>query len=236
LVIPFLIDNLRKVFYNSVKLNARGKMTNFTIKCETFIRLANICSFFSQRVDEETKNKINVLRLENHSGNLIAIITNQAIACIERIGTTSEKNSYCDVILDANLLNKIKEEIVYGSTLTINTIPEFAISTAQTTMGNQFNNCCAWYDDSPLNKWRSWGTENASKSVGAMYWELDEIEVLTRSSPTGKIVFPEFIDVNKPITLRDRYSDQWVGLFIPKPNVGEIIKQKAELPVWWRKS
>jgi len=210
-------------------------MTNFTIKCETFVRLANVCSFFSPLIDEETKNIINVIRLENTNGNLIAIVTNKAVACIERIGETKLPNGHCDVKLEPDLLVKLKQESLYGSTLTITTIPELATSNAMTSMGMQLPSCCAWHTDSPLNKWRDWGVENPVQSVGSMYWDVDEVEILLRASPTGKVVFPEFIDVDKPVTLRDRYSPDWVGLFIPKPNVGDIVKQKAELPSWWRK-
>lgn len=210
-------------------------MTNFTIKCETLVRLSNVCSYFSPRVDEELKNTINVVRLENSGGHCLAIVTNQAVACVEKLGEAIDKDGYADIKLDPVLIRQMKQEALYGSFLNVATIPELATSTCSTSLGWQYPNCCVWHDDSPLNKWRDWATDNAVQSFGSMYWDLDEVEVLFKSSPTGKIVFPEFIDSEKPVTLRDRYSEDWVGLFIPKPNPGERVTRKAELPEWWRK-
>lgn len=210
-------------------------MTNFTIKCETVSRLANVCSYFSPRVDEELKEKINVLRIENTENDSLAIITNQAVACVERIGDSQGQTGICDLVLTDELLKQMKTESPFSSVLTITTIPELATSTCMTTMGWQSSNCCLWADETPLDDWRNWAVENAVQSSGSMYWDLDEVEVLFKASPTGKIVFPEFIDSGKPVTLRDRYSPEWVGLFIPKQNKGERITQKAELPKWWRK-
>lgn len=210
-------------------------MTIFTLKCETFVRLANVCSSFSPKLDEEARKKLNVIRLENTNGDLVAVASNHVIACVEKVGKATDVDSFCEVRLDAALLTQLKQEALYGSFLTVNILPELANSTCQTTMGWLYPNCCAWHDDSPLKKWRNWGVENAVQSSGSMYWDVDEVEILLRSSPTGKVIFPEFINVDQPVTLRDRYSPDWVGLFMPRPDVGEIVRQKAELPEWWGK-
>ena len=118
--------------------------------------------------------------------------------------------------------------------MTITAIPEIAISTLQSNSGFNMADCCYWWGetDTPLAEWNEWGTEAAVTSQGAMYWDLNHIEALIKASPSSKVRFPEFIDVNKPVVLRDYYNQNWVGVFMARvsPTAPTI---PAELPEWW---
>ncbi len=208
----------------------------FQIKCSTLIRLASICSFFEPTVPEQTREKINTIRLEAQNGKLLAIVTNQKIAVIELIGSVDVNlKGFTHLKLDPVLIAQCKAEALIGSHLIINTIPEMASAFAQTSSGWVYaGNPCLWFDETPLNDWRDWMPDEVSKkTTGAMYWNLFQVQSLVESSPTGEVCFPQFIDVSKPVILRDIHDSNWLGFFIPKPYDGSK-SPSASLPEWLR--
>jgi hypothetical protein len=66
-----------------------------------------------------------------------------------------------------------------------------------------------------------------------MYWDLFQIEALIKSSPSGGVVFPEFIDSSKPVMIRDSLKPNWAGVFIPDVSKGSTKHKPAEIPEWW---
>lgn len=208
-------------------------MSTYNIKSSTLYRLASICNFFENSTSENLKLKINTVRLENKNGQSFAISTNQKIAAIEYLGFTHATDSSIHLKLSPELLQQLFMEATSNYMINIMTIPEIAISTLTSTSGFTLTDCCYWWQDTPLADWRDWACEAPIASKGAMFWNLFHIESLIKSSPSGKIVFPEFIDYEKPITLRDRHNPEWVGLFIAEPPKPDKIRIPAELPEWW---
>lgn len=179
----------------------------FDIKCATFVRLASICSFFEPSTQQEFRDKLNTVRLEIVNGRVLAIATNIKIAAIESVGFTMPgEYGVAHVILDPALIAQCKYESNMDGTLTINTIPEAALGMAQTSSGWMMpGNACYWFDETPLNDWRKWAPDEVEKkSTGIMVWNAFHVQSLVESSPTGKVVFPEFIHVKKPVVLRDK--------------------------------
>lgn len=209
-------------------------MSIFTIKSSTLNRLANVCSFFESSTSEEMKSKINTVRLEIVKGKLLAIASNQKIGVIEYIGETEEPDGVAHLILSEGLICQLLIEAASDCSMTLTTIPEMAISTMQSSSGYSVSNCCYWWDDTPLKDWRGWGTEPAVENSGIMRWDLHYVESLMKSSPSNNVIFPEFIDVSKPVVLRDFYNPNWVGVFFAK-KTGEEVTIPAELPEWWNK-
>lgn len=208
----------------------------FDIKCATFIRLASICNFFEPETPQETRDEINTVRLEIIDGKILAIATNQRILAVEIIGQAPiGQTGVAHIVLDPAIITQCRAESFIDGTLTINTIPEIAMATANTSSGWSYHgNACYWFDEPLLDKWREWAPdETVKKSEGIMMWNLYQVQALIESSPTGKVIFPKHVDVMKPIVLRDRNSQNWVGIFMAKP-YGEIQKVAAELPKWWR--
>lgn len=209
----------------------------FYINCQTFIRLAGVCNYFSPFIEPEMKDKLNTLRLENLNGKTIAIITNHKIAVIEYLSDTTEPDGFAHVKLDPQMIGICAA--MGDNILEITTIPEILFATAQSCGFSYNGNACHWFNDSPLNEWRSWaglqGKENIpKKSKGAMVWNLSYIQSLIAASPSGRVVFPEFIDVDKPVVIRDRVSPKWAALFLAKPaatDIDDVIP--AALPAWW---
>lgn len=211
----------------------------FEIKCATFARLAAICGFFESHTPQEIKEKCSTVRLEIANGKVFAIATNVKIAAIELVGNAPlDHVGVAHVIVDQTIIDQCKAESWFDGVLTIQTVPEIAIATATTTSGWAYKgNACHWFDETPLDNWRAWAPEKmATKSTGAMWWNLFYVEALLQSAVSGKVVFPEFIDVKEPVVLRDRDNPNWVGLFLADPTPYEQkITEPARLPEWWSK-
>ena len=207
---------------------------NFSIKCETFVRLASVCSFFPSTTRQDIKEKINTVRIENRNGQSFGVVTNEKTAVVEFLHNTDQPDGYIHLILDPKLIEQCEIEKQYNSDLMITTVQEMALGSATTTMGySHKSNPCYWFEDSPLNEWRTWAPETQpKKSINAMYWDAGLVETLVKSSPSGCVCFPEFIDARQPLIIRDVKSPHWVGLF--RPSVLEPFKP-AELPEWWVK-
>tara|TARA_R110000851_G_scaffold250706_1_gene403207 strand:+ start:692 stop:1276 length:585 start_codon:yes stop_codon:yes gene_type:complete len=179
--------------------------------------MASICNHFEPDIRPDVKEKINTVRIENKGGKCFAVATNEKIAAVEYLHNTDQPDGYVHIILDPALLKQCEIEMTLDSDIYITAVEQIAVATAKTTLGyTQAGNCCYWFDDSPLNDWSSWFPEDvATESQGAMCWNSFHVEVLVKSSPSGEISFPEFINVNNPVILRDTKSPNWVGLFIP---------------------
>lgn len=211
----------------------------FHIKCSTFVRLASICSFFEPTTLEEFRKQLTTVRLEARGGKIFAIATNQKVAAIEFIAfDPTGQNGVAHIVLDPKIINQCKAESFMNGTLSINTIPEIATAMASTTSGWTYQgNACHWFEKTILDEWRKWAPDKMpSKSEHIMMWNLYHIQALLEASPSGKVLFPEFIDARKPIVLRDQNDPNWVGLFVPKMtnNNSDMPKVGAELPEWWR--
>lgn len=205
---------------------------NFSIKCETFIRAASICSFFQACVRADVKDKINTVRLENRNGQCFVIATNEKIAMVEILGQTDQADGYTHVKLDEKLLQQCHTESVFNSVLNVVTVEELAIGTVSTTLGYSHpGDAFYWFDETPLDGWRNWFPEEVLvESKGAMHWDVHQVELLMKSSPSGHVIFPEFIDTSQPVILRDVKSENWAGLFIPSDE--NAISKKATRPEW----
>lgn len=210
----------------------------FQIKCATFVRLASICGFFESTTPPEVRERLNTVRLEIVNGRVIAIVTNQKVAAIELIGyTIPNEYGVAHIILDPLLISRCKTEAISGGELVINTIPEIAAASAQTLSGwVHQGNACQWFPHPELDEWRLWAPDEIpKKSEHIMAWNLYHVQALLDSSPTGKVIFPRYIDATKPIVLRDETNANWVGLFMAKlvDNNSAMPEIGAELPDWW---
>ena len=99
-----------------------------------------------------------------------------------------------------------------------------------TTVDNVGSDIIIWPDESPLDKWREWFI-TSDESDGFMYCNLLEVLTLWDCSPTGELVFPELLNANEPVIVRDINDDDWLGVFIPA-NSGKELLKPATLPEW----
>jgi hypothetical protein len=210
----------------------------FTITCAAFCRLAGIPAFFEPKTDEEIKKQLSCVRLENKSGNVFGIATNQKVAAVEWLGKTTEKDGAVHIALNPDLIKQCTQEAAFDSFLEIIYIPEILQAGAKTMLGFVLQGNAAAVgvpEHSPLAQWRDWIPQKMpTKSKGAMYWNVDHIATLAAAAPTGKIVFPEFIDVDQPLIIRDVDAPEWFGMFIAKPAPSDTVPPPAGVPEWVR--
>lgn len=209
----------------------------FEIKCSAFLRLASVCNFFKPTMPHELKEQINTVRLEKINGKTIGIATNQQIAVMEILPQfeLGENAKVIHIVLDPILINQCKLEKFLDGSLYINAIPEMAIAQARTSSGwNYPGNACHWFAETIMDEWNMWALPIPTKSTKIMAWDLAHIQALFEASPTGHIYFPQYIDAEKPVIIRDRNNPDWVGIFIPKPSNTESQKESAKLPDWWK--
>ena len=206
----------------------------FTINSATFCRMASIPAFFEPGTDPEIQQQLSCVRLENNKGKVIAIATNQKIAAIEYLGTTNESDGSVHVTIDPVLINQLKKEIPFNSFIEVVFVPEILTASVKTMLGFSYqgNASVGIPDQSILKNWRTWFPVPSKNSKGAMYWNVDHINVLAKSSPSGKIIFPENINTDIPIIIRDVEFAQWVGCFMAKVSPIEQPPIPATIPEW----
>lgn len=201
----------------------------FAIPCETLKRLAGIAG-----------DNYRFIRLEHWAGNTVAIATNRKLSVIERVGSNpSNLTGSIHFPLDPSIVAQCVQEAPFKSLINITVNPVLSYAVAKSTLGWSFQGNAMLNGESiefgHLNEWREWLPPKITKTAGAMFWNVDLIAQLAASSPSGRVVFPEFIDVSKPIVLRDFVDEKWVGIFMANRmlNNGTVEPATpATLPKW----
>lgn len=215
---------------------------NFEISAENYLRLASITQHVPERVfetsNEETIAAIKCVRLEYKAGKYYAIASNRKIAAIYYLGETKEPDSVIHLASDASLAAQCEMEKSFNSVLTVVSVPELKMATVKTLLGYSFpGNAGVFIDNTPLNLWPRWiPRKGIAASKDAMHWTLQDLEMLNKASPSGRIVFPEFIDANEPVIVRDHANPNWMGVFMANlaDEKGKVQTAKpATVPEWW---
>lgn len=187
---------------------------NYSVPCDTVKRLLNI----------DTS-----VRLE---GNLAIALSRQFLV-IEKLPWVNPDDAI-QFRPQTDLRVAIKKEALFAdSFVQITAFPMVHLATAVTGQGFACNENCAIWDNPPENieRWRTLLPDEPPVAPnGGMFWSTAEMVMLASSSPSGRLVFPEIIDVDKPIIVRDDNDPNWCALFLGKCNEAEI--KPAKLPAW----
>ena len=201
-------------------------MSKFTVKAETLQRFVALYKSLEPKASEDFK----CFRIEIYKGKMILIGCNQFVACAEFLGETDQSDDICYIKVNNQLLDSIEKEVNIAGVYTFETLPELAMGTTFTSDGNKYNDFIIWLDESPLDNWRKW-FKVSTESKDFMYCTLYQIQTLFETSPTGEIVFPEIINANEPVIVRDVNNANWLGTFIPAIDDKKLLKP-ATLPEW----
>lgn len=201
----------------------------FTISCKIFKRLSIICTNFTEDVTDEARSVLSCIRLENRKGKSLAIVGNQKIGVVEHIGLTTEPDGVVHLVVNDWVLGLNDMDM-----MEIVSLPDFKLGTIKTMLGLQYpGNACIYPEYTPLDKWYEWMPDEPLKQRGPLFMNLNYIELLNKSSPSGKLQFPEIIDVEQNMVLRDINSPVWLGFFTPRPAPGTPKLLKNSIPDWW---
>lgn len=170
--------------------------------------------------------ELEAVKLEISNGKYYIIGSNDTIAAVEYLGESKEANDSCYINTENVCINQgnVNESFIFE------TIPELAMGTVTDTKGQSYKDYILWPDESPLDKWREW-FKLSEVPQGFMYWNVEQIEKLWKNCPSGEITFPEIINSDEPVILRDANNANWAGVFIPTVD-GKALIKPAILPEW----
>lgn len=203
-------------------------MTDYVIPCDTFVRLTNVLHDFHENANEW----FHTVRIDNGK----AVASNRIVIAIENIGGPA---GVIHIIADPVLIQQCRTEAQFSSRLTITVNEALRYAVAKTTLGYVHpGNCCMWSGGlNDLDGWREIAmraAEPVAGSVGALFWDADQIARLAASSPSGRVVFEQFIDASgaRPTILRDVKDYDWLGVY--KPSCRDETYSPATMPTWMK--
>ena len=185
-----------------------------TVPCETIVRACQISR---------------TLRFDN--GQLVS--TDKLFMSVENL---TPFTGIFDVTIDDATHAQCVTEEAFGSKIEFIHEPSLAYTIAKTTMGYTSGNL---HIDPPdyIDRWRTIigeCREPMTASRGAMMWDTEGVMKLMRASPSGTVVFEEFIAARgRPLLVRDTNTNDWVGCFMGYVKDG-LHHPAATLPEWLR--
>lgn len=204
---------------------------NVEIPCETFLRLAEIPAYLAIT---DKRKYLNSLFVERKNETTILVATNGRIAAIENIGKQPGPDGKFAVAITAELKAQCDIESKFNGKVSIvyNEMLQFA--TIKTSIGyvHPGNGYVPLPQGNHFEEWRTlFPDEFPQASSGHMFMSATDISILATASPTGGLVFPEHLDVNSPVVVRDVSAPDWFGLFMPV-GVEDEPQTYAPLPGW----
>lgn len=170
------------------------------------------------------------LKIEISEGKIYLIGSNNTIGCVQYINNTDQVDDSCYINVVDSFKEIVNNEAKIDGSLTFDTIPDLATGSVIDTLGQVYTDFIHWPDESALDNWYNW-FELSKEQNGFLYFDMLDIETLWQVSPTGELVFPEVINSDKPVIVRDVNNDNWIGAFIPAVE-GKRVLKPATLPEW----
>lgn len=218
------LDGSQAFFYTVVKFLERRTVTDFVIPCDTFARLSRIFEGQSDLADD-----FRTIRIDNG----VAVATDRRALAAEKI---ADSVGIIHVIGDPALIAQCRTEAAFSSNLSITVNEGLRYAVAKTSLGYVHPaNCVLWRNEAgDFDRWRAIVQQcatPAAASKGGMFWDAELIARLGSTSPTGRLVFEQNIDVtHRPTVIRDVSDDRWFGIF--RPFASDERYAPASLPTW----
>ena len=171
-----------------------------------------------------------MLKIEISEQHTYLIGSNNTVACVQYLGDTNQADDSCYINVTDSFKEIINNESKIDGSLTFETIPDLAMGSIVDTIGQVYTDYICWPDESVLDNWYNW-FELSTEQNGFLYFDMLDIQTLWQVSPTGELVFPEVINSDKPVIVRDVNNDNWIGTFIPAIE-GKRVLKPATLPEW----
>lgn len=201
-------------------------MTDYIIPCDTIARLAPVA-------DANPSERMRLLRLDG--GQVIA--TSGKVMVIENIGFDGP---IVHISIDETLRSACAREAMYNSRLTITVTEILSHAIAKTTYGyihapNIFSATVNQFD---FDRWREIAMRAGAPLVEpgphGMCWELDQLELIMKASPSGRIALERNIDAEiKPVFMTDAIDPNWLAIARPH-DTGDAVNpmNPAKFPSW----
>lgn len=193
-----------------------------TIPTDTFYRLSKAAVSYGA----EIRPHLACVRLEIKDGAIYAVASTSWIMAIEHVGITDQPDEHINIATSPMVMRAIEA----AEDVTFESWPSAGIATM-----SLYNATIGAVETMPdiepmFTRWFDFVAKASTKDKGFIYIEADKFRALIDSSPSGHIVFPAFIDNSRVIYLRDRYDENWLGLFLSGDKDKEA--QPATIPEW----
>lgn len=194
------------------------------INADIFVRFANLAR--NLPADDERKYLRSVL-VEVAQGNVFIFATDSRFAAVAKIGESLGEFRAC-ITADDVLTNQANAEKPFASSVFVSA-EKVSTSLGFVYPGNPFV-------EAPQGKineafsWRQLFTVMHDKNHRNMFIDTERMRFMHACSPSGKIIFPNKIDTGKPIVVKDSIDDNWLGVFLARPNIGNQLF--GNLPEW----
>jgi hypothetical protein len=197
----------------------------FIIPADVFARLS--VAALRSGPDEEIKSPIDMLRsvrVEHRNGKRLVVASNHKILVCELIDkNVAEPDGSVNITLD--LINPCNLAMANDGRLEINIVSEsWAVATI--TTGYFYPGNAMVIGQYP--EWRGLIPETPKKAVGSIVFNPDDLALMARAAPSGRIVLPRLFDDSQPIICRDTVDPNWLGVFLSKSDGIE----PATVPEW----
>ena len=204
-----------------------------SISCDTFARLAKVA--LSNVLDGKRDYLKSIFLEITEKGDALAIATNVKVAAIENIGRLNASPGKMNVCVDDLLVEQCEKETAFNSSITFINNPVLKFISAKTSLGYIHNGNAGVYADgaNEFETWRSWFPDELPTEVnGGIFANLKNLSLLASSAPTGSVIFQEFIDNKKPVIVQDVHDENWLGLFMPRPDAKTRSPEPFTIPGW----
>lgn len=202
-------------------------MTEYTIKAETFLRLAHA----ALQPGEESKNKyassLRVVRIEQNGGVAIALASYGKIIvgeCLPECGDDGMIN----ITIDPALMTLAEAEARQDGVIHINQVPGWTV--ARTIVTERMYPMNA----EVVGDWPDWRLlvpdHQPTKNNGAFGFHSEHIARMGRTSPSGSFVLPKCADKNVTVLVRDKDDPNWFGMFLTTDPLTKQDFVPAEIP------
>jgi len=203
---------------------------NITISCSVFARLAKVARL-------NTDGCLRSIWLEVKDGKTIAVATDRKIMAIEFISEGGGVDFSMNAVVDDALIAQCEIEKSFSGSIDFEFNPALNWTYAKTSFGYVHGQNAALVGDDDknvLHRWRGCLPDKLPKiTTGGMFTNVERLAVLASSSPSGMIIFPEQIDVDKPVVVNDVHDPNWLGVFLSKPE-NNSTPDPVTIPGWAR--
>jgi hypothetical protein len=161
-----------------------------------------------------------------------AVASNRMYMSIQRLKTVAP--AVFHLVHDAELIRVAATESKFNSNLHITVDPVLKWATVTTSLGYKHPSNGGIWSDIPndMDRWRSIVPTGKSVASGGLYLDVALLQTLVESSPSGKVVLQQNVNVNESCLMRDTLDPDWFGLFYPRPADGAL--NGAIVPNWWK--
>lgn len=204
----------------------KAEIMEITIPCETIVRLQSLIASLPASFDPVWST----IRFDNGQ----AVVSDRCFMAIENIKAFEGVGH---IIVSPEFLAQCVTEAQFNGDALIVINEALSYAVAKTTFGWQSDNLFFAGVGTDFDKWRAIVKDAAAdreKSSGGMFWNAREVAALAETSPSGRIVFAEFIDTAHPTLVRDVTDYDWLGVFMPRDKPGGSTVRAAEITSWMK--